>query len=208
MNSAYGSLSGGTNRMADDLVDKLQEPRIVEALVTLLDKSDKLAMFTEALEGFLVRSDGLFESISRSVVQVRKAGAGAFGKSLEKIDLDDIKSASGQLQGMLPLMRDLVSELGALKQAGVFDADVVAILGRTGRAMAATVRDPKARSNETRGIFSLLGLLKDPDVARSLNFLISFARHFGGNLNDGGNGSAVNTLPTAATQSPARKKLS
>jgi Protein of unknown function (DUF1641) len=208
MNSAYGSLSGGTNRMADDLVDKLQEPRIVEALVTLLDKSDKLAMFTEALEGFLVRSDGLFESISRSVVQVRKAGAGAFGKSLEKIDLDDIKSASGQLQGMLPLMRDLVSELGALKQAGVFDADVVAILGRTGRAMAATVRDPKARSNETRGIFSLLGLLKDPDVARSLNFLISFARHFGGNLNDGGNGSAVNTLPTAATQSSARKKLS
>jgi uncharacterized protein YjgD (DUF1641 family) len=195
MSSTLSSLPEGSYRTADVLLEKLEDPRIVEALVSLLDKSDKLAFFTEVLEDFLKRSDGMLESVSRSVGQLGRAGTNALAKSLENVDLDDIKSASGQLKGMLPLLRDFASEFAALKQAGVFDAEVVKIIGRTGRAMAATVRDPKAHSSETRGIFSLLGLLKDPDIARSLNFLISFARHFGGDLNHGRPGPNKSTSP-------------
>jgi uncharacterized protein YjgD (DUF1641 family) len=33
-------------------------------------------------------------------------------------------------------------------------------------------------------------LLKDPEIARTLNFFISFARHFGGDLKQDGAGSA------------------
>jgi Protein of unknown function (DUF1641) len=88
----------------------------------------------------------------------------------------------------------------------VFDAEVVAIIGRTGRAMAATVRDPKAHSSETRGIFSLLGQLKDPDVARSLNFLLSFARHFGGDLTNDGSGSAAIRSSAAAANASTHKR--
>jgi len=109
---------------------------------------------------------------------------------------------------MLPLLRDFVGELGALKQAGFFDAEVVKIIGRTGRAISATARDPKALSSEARGVFSLLGLLKDPDVARSLNFLISFARHFGGDLNHGGPGSAKATSLAVPVETSARKMVS
>jgi uncharacterized protein YjgD (DUF1641 family) len=176
------SLHRGADGNADVLLEKLEDPRIVAALVSLLEKSDKLAFFAELLEGFLQRSEGLLESASQSVGQLGRAGTTALKKSLENVDLDDLKSASGQLQGMLPLLRDFVSELGALKEAGFFDIEVVRIVGRAGRAMAATARDPKALSSDTRGVFSLLGLLKDPDIARSLNFVISFARHFGGDL--------------------------
>jgi hypothetical protein len=190
----------------DLLLEKLEDPRIVEALVALLDKADKVAFFTEVLEGFLQRSEGLFESVSKSVGQLGRMGTNALGKSLEKIDLDDLKSTSGQLQSLLPLVRDFVSEFRTLVEGGVFDAEVVRIVGRTGRAMAATMRDPKAHSIETRGVFSLLGLLKDRDIARTLNFLISFARHFGGDLNNGGPGSATSTSPTA-TQGSARSKV-
>jgi hypothetical protein len=176
--------------------------------VSLLDKSDKLAFFAELLEGFLQRSEGLLESASQSVGQLGRAGTTALKKSLENVDLDDLKSASGQLQGMLPLLRDFATELGALKEAGFFDVEVVRIIGRAGRAMAATARDPKALSSETRGIFSLLGLLKDPDIARSLNFVISFARHFGGDLDHDGSGSAESTALAATLKSSARKQIS
>lgn len=196
---------GGT---ADILLEKLEDPRIVEALVSLLDKSDKLAFFTEVLEGFLQRNEGLIEVVSRRLGQLGRAGTSALGKSLEKIDLDDLKSASGQLQGMLPLLRDIVNQFGVLKQAGFFDAEVVEIIGRTGRAMAATARDPRSNSADTRGLFSLLALLKDPDIARTLNFVISFARHFGGDLNAGGPGSAKNISLAAPGDASARKKVS
>lgn len=208
MSSKLSSLPRAADRTADVLFEKLEDPRIVEALISLLDKSDKLAFFTDVLEGFLQRSEGLMESVSQSFGQLARAGTSALGKSLENIDLDDLKSASGQLQDMLPLLRDFVGELGALKQAGFFDAEVVKIIGRTGRAISATARDPKALSSEARGVFSLLGLLKDPDVARSLNFLISFARHFGGDLNHGGPGSAKVTSLAEPAQTSARKMVS
>jgi Protein of unknown function (DUF1641) len=208
MSSTLSSLPKGADRTADILFEKLEDPRIVEALVSLLDKSDKLAFFTDVLEGFLQRSEGLMEKVSQSFGQLARAGTSVLGKSLENIDLDDLKSASGQLQGMLPLLRDFVGELGALKQAGFFDAEVVKIIGRTGRAISATARDPKALSSEARGVFSLLGLLKDPDVARSLNFLISFARHFGGDLNHGGPGSAKVTSLAVPVETSARKMVS
>ena len=195
---------GRAGSSADILLEKLEDPRIVDALVSLLDKSDRLASFTEVLESFLQRNDGLIEVVSRRVGQVGRAGASALGKGLEKIDLDGLKSASGQLQGMLPLLRDVATQFVALKQAGFFDADVVGIVGRAGRAMAATVRDPKAQSTDTRGVFSLMSLLKDPDIARTLNFAISFARHFGGDLDDSGPASAKN-LSVAA---PVPKKAS
>jgi Protein of unknown function (DUF1641) len=202
------SLHRGADGNADVLLEKLEDPRIVAALVSLLEKSDKLAFFAELLEGFLQRSEGLLESASQSVGQLGRAGTTALKKSLENVDLDDLKSASGQLQGMLPLLRDFVSELGALKEAGFFDIEVVRIVGRAGRAMAATARDPKALSSDTRGVFSLLGLLKDPDIARSLNFVISFARHFGGDLDHDGSGSTKSTALASALKTSPRKQES
>lgn len=209
MSSTLSSLPRGADRSPDVLLEKLEDPRIVEALVSLLDKSDKLASFVQILEDFLERSEGALNSMSKGVGQLGRVGVTALSKTFENIDLDDLKSASGQLKGMLPVLRDFVSEFNALKEAGVFDAEVVKIVGRTGRAMAATVRDPTAHSSDTRGIFSLLGLLKDRDIARSLNFLISFARHFGGDLSKGELGSAAITLPAAtATKASVHRKAS
>jgi uncharacterized protein YjgD (DUF1641 family) len=208
MSSTLSYPPRGSGSTADVLLEKLEDPRIVEALVSLLDKSDKLSFFVEVLEGFLQRNDGLIEIVSRRLGQVGRVGTSALGKSLENIDLDDLKSASVQVQGMLPLLRDVMNQFSVLKEAGFFDAEVMEIIGRTGRAMAATVRDPKAQSADTRGVFSLLGLLKDPDIARTLNFVISFARHLGGDLKEGGPGFAKNASRPAPIDASARKKVS
>ena len=181
----------------DALLEKLEDPRIVGALISLLDKSDKLAVFADALETLLERSEGTLESISRSVGQLGRTGTDALKKTLENLSLDDLKSASGQVRDMLPLFQELGREFVLLREAGFFDAAVVQALGRTGRAIAAAARDPNAHSTDTRGIFGLLSLLKDPEIARTLNFAISFARHFGGDLETGGSVAGKNNRVTA-----------
>ena len=87
---------------------------------------------------------------------------------------------------MIPAVRDFLRELGSLKEAGFFEPEVVKIISQTGRALSAAARDPDARSNQGYGILSLPGLLKEPEVARTFNFIISFARHFGGDLDKDG----------------------
>jgi uncharacterized protein YjgD (DUF1641 family) len=182
MSAKISSFPGTTGANADLLLEKLQEPEVVRSLVSLLEKS-------RGLNDFLENGEQMLNSVTKGIGQLGRVGVTTLSKSFETVDLDDLKAASTNLQGMIPAVRDFVSEIGALQKAGFFDPEVVKIIGRTGRAMSAAARDPEAQSRTTRGIFSLIGLLKDPQIARTLNFFISFARHFGGDLEKDGAGS-------------------
>jgi hypothetical protein len=179
MNTKMSSFPDPTGPSADLLFEKLQEPGVVRSLVSLLEKS-------QALNDFLENGEEMLNSITEGVGQLGRVGVATLSKSLETVDLDELRAAAGNLQGMIPAIRGFVSELGSLQKAGLFDPEVIKILGRAGRAMSAAVQDPEAHSNATRGIFSIIGLLKDPQIARTLNFFISFARHFGGDLSKDG----------------------
>ena len=179
MSAKISPFPGPTGANADLLLEKLQEPEVVRSLVSLLEKS-------QALNHFLENGEQMLNSITRSVSQLGRVGVATLSKGLETVDLDDLKGAANNLQGMIPAVRDFVSEMASLEKAGFFDPEVVKILGRTGRAMSAAARDPEANIDTTRGIFSLMGLLKDPKIARTLNFFVSFARHFGDDFDNGG----------------------
>ena len=183
MSANISSFPGTSGPSADLLLEKLQEPRVAQSLLSLLEKS-------QALNDFLEQGEDLLNSVTKGVGQLGRVGVAALSKSFESIDLDELKAAGTNLQGMIPVLRDFIGDLGTLKEAGFFDPEVVKILARTGRAMSAAARDPESSSSAPRGIFSLIGLLKDPEIARSLNFMISFARHFGGGLDKDGAGSA------------------
>ena len=183
MSAKISSFPGSSGRSADVLIEKLQDPQIVHSLVSLLDKS-------QMLNDFLERGETMLNSISKGVGQLGRASVSTLSKTLEGVDLDELKSAGQNLQGMMPALRDFMRELTSLKEAGFFEPEVVKIIGRTGRAMSAAARDPDANSTEGYGILSLPGLLKEPEVARTFNFIISFARHFGGDLDKDGADSA------------------
>jgi hypothetical protein len=175
MSAKISSFPGSSGRSADVLLEKLQDPQVVHSLVSLLEKS-------QVLNDFLERGEVMLNSITKGVGELGRVGALTLSKTFESVDLDEVKAAGQNLQAMMPALRDFARELGSLKEAGFFEPEVVKIIGRTGRAMSAAARDPEAHSDESRGIFSLTGLLKDPEIARTLNFIISFARHFGGDL--------------------------
>lgn len=183
MSAKISSFPGSSGRSADVLLEKLQDPQVVHSLVSLLEKS-------QMLNDFLERGEVMLNSISKGVSELGRAGVSTLSKTFESVDLDELKSAGSNLQAAIPAMREFMRELASLKEAGFFEPEVVRIIGRTGRAMSAAAKDPDAHSDDTRGIFSLTGLLKDPEIARTLNFIISFARHFGGDVDKDGAGSA------------------
>jgi uncharacterized protein YjgD (DUF1641 family) len=183
MSAKISPFPGPSGANADLLLEKLQEPEVVRSLVSLLEKS-------QMLNDFLERGEVMLNSISKGVGDLSRVGVATLSKTFESVDLDELKTAGQNLQGMIPAIRDFVRELGSLKEAGFFEPEVIGIIGRTGRAMAAAARDPKAHSTEGYGILSLPGLLKEPEVARTFNFIITFARHFGGDLDKDGAGSA------------------
>ena len=183
MSAKISPFPGPTGANADLLLEKLQDPEVVRSLVSLLEKS-------QMLNDFLERGEVMLNSVSKGVSELGRAGVASLSKTFEAVDLDELKTAGQNLQGMIPAIRDFARELGALKEAGFFEPEVVGIIGRTGRAMAAAARDPEAHSTEGYGLLSLPGLLKEPEVARTFNFIITFARHFGGDLDKDGAVSA------------------
>jgi uncharacterized protein YjgD (DUF1641 family) len=168
---------------ADLLLEKLQEPDVARSLLSLLEKS-------QMLNDFLERGEMMLNSVSKGVSELGRAGVASLSKTFESVDLDELKAAGQNLQAMIPAVRDFIGELGSLKEAGFFEPEVVKTIARTGRAMSAAARDPAAQSTEGYGILSLPGLLKEPEVARTLNFIVSFARHFGGDVDKDGTVSA------------------
>jgi hypothetical protein len=183
MSAKISSFPGASGRGAEVLLEKLQDPQVVHSLVSLLEKS-------QMLNDFLDRGEAMLNSVSKGVSELGRAGVAGLSKTLESVDLDELKSVGQSLQGMIPALRDFARELGSLKEAGFFEPEVAKIIGRTGRAMAAAARDPEARSSEGYGLLSLPGLLKEPEVARTFNFILTFARHFGGDLDKDGAVSA------------------
>jgi hypothetical protein len=183
MSAKISSFPGASGRGADLLVEKLQDPQVVHSLVSLLEKS-------QMLNDFLERGEAMLNSVSKGVGQLGRASVAGLSKTFESVDLDELKSAGQNLQAMIPAVRDFLRELGSLKEAGFFEPEVVKIISQTGRALSSAARDPAARSDQGYGLLSLPGLLKEPEVARTFNFIISFARHFGGDLDKDGAVSA------------------
>jgi hypothetical protein len=183
MSAKISSFPSASGRSADLLLEKLQDPQVVHSLVSLLEKS-------QVLNDFLERGEVMLNSITKGVGELGRVGVGTLSKTFESVDLDELKAASQNLPAMIPALREFARELGSLKDAGFFEPEVVKIIGQTGRALSAASRDPEARSNQGYGLLSLPGLLKEPEVARTFNFIISFARHFGGDLDKDGAVSA------------------
>lgn len=183
MSAKISSFPSASGHSADLLLEKLQDPQVVHSLVSLLEKS-------QMLNDFLEGGETMLNSVSKGISQLGRAGVATLSKTFESVDLDELKTAGQNLQAMIPAVRDFVGELGSLKEAGFFEPAVVKIIAQTGRALSAAARDPEARSDERYGLLSLPGLLKEPEVARTLNFIISFARHFGGDLDKDGADSA------------------
>lgn len=154
---------------ADELLGRLDEPRVADALNTLLDHADLLAVIVSGLDGFARRGDVIATTLSEAVGELRGGTAG-----MADIDYRGLAASLGTLAGSAPALTALVDRVSdpAFQQVATGLIDAVA----EGREQL--TRNPDVPT----GVFGLLRALKDPDVARGLGFLVHVAKAFGQRL--------------------------
>lgn len=107
---------------AEQLLDRLNEPRTLDALNRLLDHAELLAFSAASLDGIVRRSDVIVENVAASVGDLRGA--------LPAAALPDA-AAVARLVEQLPQLLDLTGQLTALTSRPEFQA-TLALLSKPG----------------------------------------------------------------------------
>lgn len=172
--------------LSSGLLQRLGDPTTLAAIHGLLNHLELASFGLEAIDGFLRRGDEITDAVTDSLADLTKLGS--------SMDVDRIKELVQALpviadlatqvvrSGLLNHAKTFVDTLNALHSTGVFAPDAVAVVGEVSAA-ARTAREKKEYAADApKGVFGLLGALRDPDVQASLGFAIAFARNYGQRL--------------------------
>jgi hypothetical protein len=159
----------------DTLRSRLDDPEVSEALGTILDHADLLALIVSGLDGFLSRGDVITDSLGEGIGELRAGG----GTLPDPAELGKLVTSLGSLTGTLgeagPLLERVVGS-DVTSQAAI---DVVSLAARALVEGHATAQANQAR---VQGVRALLRLLKDDDLARGLGFVVEVGRALGREL--------------------------
>lgn len=138
----------------DALAERLLDPKTADALNTLLDHVDLLATLVSGLDAMISRGDVITDSLGSGLAELRSGNSAQGGGAIE-----------------------LLSALGALTRP-----EVVSVLSAASVAVAEGSATAKAESAKPGGIRGLLKAVKDPEVSRTLGFVVAIAKAFGRQL--------------------------
>ncbi|ABM13178.1 MULTISPECIES: DUF1641 domain-containing protein [Mycolicibacterium] len=149
------------------LRDRLDDPRVAEALDTLLEHADLLAVLVTGLDGFVRRGDDITANLTSAIGELK----GQTG------DLGELSASLAVLTSGLVNAAPAISTLLNSSLTKPQGADVVAALGD---ALVSARQSMPAPPRGVRGVWKTLrGAARDPDVTRGLVYLLEVARAFG-----------------------------
>jgi hypothetical protein len=162
---------------------RLADPRVADALSSLLDHADLLAVLVDGLDGFVARSEVIGDSLVSGLTDLRAAAASNTELQDAGVDPGAVLRSALSLAAVLP--RAAPSLVSVFERGGAENLDL--FTAALARGNADYVSDPV----QVTGPLSLVRLLKDPDINRALRFLATIARAIG------------RELELAAAQAPA-----
>lgn len=149
------------------LRERLDDPRVAEALDTLLGHADLLAVLVTGLDGFVRRGDDITANLTSAIGELK----GQSG------DLGQLSASLAVLTSGLVNAAPAISTLLNSSLTQPQGAEVVAALGD---AMVSARQSIPAPPQGIRGLWKTLrGAARDPDVTRGLVYLVEVARVFG-----------------------------
>lgn len=161
---------------SESVRDRLDDPRVAEALNTLLDHADLLAILVAGLDGLVKRGDDITANLTSAVGELK--GSGAAGAQMAKqLDLGGLAVSLLTLSGGLAKATPAINTLLNSSLTDPRGAEVVSALGDA-LVSARTALPPAPRG--VRGMWKTVrAAAKDPDIGRGLVYLIEVARAFG-----------------------------
>ncbi len=162
---------------AETLRARLDDPKVADALGTLLDHADLLALLVSGLDAFIARGDVIADSLTDGVQDLRTVSGGTAFPPPE--DLGKLVVSLGALTATLGQAAPVLDRVIASDVTGQPALDVVSLAAR-----ALVEGHARAQANESRvaGLRSMLRVLKDDDVGRGLGFLVEVSRALGRQL--------------------------
>lgn len=160
---------------ADDLLGRLDEPRVVAALNDLLDHADLLAMLVVGLNGMLSRGEVIGDSVVAAIGELR----GASGKPAGSLSSLDLEGLAGSLVTLSSSMVKATPALNSLLSSQLTAPQAVEVISQLASALVHAREQIDRQPDVPTGVFGLVRALKDPDVARGLGYMVEVARSFG-----------------------------
>jgi uncharacterized protein YjgD (DUF1641 family) len=172
--------------LSSGLLERLGDPKTIDAMHTLLDQLDLASFALTSVNEFLKRSEVIADSVAESIHEVTRG--------MPKVDFAKIKETAESLpmlldvalevkrSGLLDHAKSLVDTLDRLQESGTLAPDTVDIVGGLGAAATSAHKKQDYRQYAPKGVFGLLGALKDPNVQATLGFAIAFAHNYGQTL--------------------------
>lgn len=158
---------------ADAVRERLDDPRVADALNSLLDHADLLAVLVGGLDGLVRRGDDITNNLTGAVAELK----GLNGADTPLPDLAGLAASLAALSGGLVKATPAITTLLDSSLTDPRGAEVISALGDA-LVSARTAIPPAPRG--VRGMWKTVrGAAKDPDVGRGLVYLIEVARAFG-----------------------------
>lgn len=153
------------------LLETLTEPATARALNDLAGRSDQIAELARL-------ADSAPQAIATvvDILDAEYARAAQAGFDPERA-LRDAAQALGKLSEVFR-----TDEFQALLDSGVLDPEALQVIGGLGTALVESQKEAARGDIPQRGMFGLLGALRDPDVQHAVGFLTRFAKRFGRQL--------------------------
>jgi len=159
----------GSAAPIEAVAERLNDPGVAAALVTLLDNAELLSTLVLGLAGFVERGDMIMDAVAEGVNDFKAAGA---GKPDGAPSLAELGATAGTLAQTGPVLE-------ALLDSAMVRPETIGLLSDVSEA--ATEGAANAKANDTRigGVRSLIGTLRDEDVQRGLGMVVEISRALG-----------------------------
>jgi hypothetical protein len=170
------------------VLNRLAEPQIVNALNTLLDHADLIALSVVALDGVLRRSEEIGDAVTTGIDDLRQVAATV--RPPENFAPGEVLTSLVEISMALPRVTPAITRVvesglvDTVLDSGITSPAMVEQISRIGRGLASASEDHRTNPQKVPGAFGMLRLLKDPDINRGLGFMVAVLRAIGRELDD------------------------
>lgn len=168
----------------DSLMERLDDPQVAAALINMLDHVDLLAVLIVGLDGMVSRSETIGDALVEGIEELRGVAA-ANDQSVDGLELGEILASLLTLSTSLPKITPAVTRVvdsGLVEHvldSGITDPAMVTEVARIGRGLTAGAERADSDPIQVNGLFSLMKLLKDPDIQRAVSYFAAVAKSIG-----------------------------
>lgn len=172
---AVGAANGDSSHPeAARLLERLEDPRTADALHTLLDNAELIAVLVSGLDGLARKGEVIGDTLAEVLEEARAAG--------RSTGLD-VMTTSRQLSTLIPTLAAASPAINRIVESPIVEPEPIDVLSETAVALVRGLK--AAQTNDTHmGVAGLLRATREPDVQRGLGFIVEVAREFGRELAD------------------------